>query len=728
MWNRMSVRAKIPTAILGCVFLVGIGIGTSSYLTASNEITRMTEERLNAASQNRSRELGDYLNSIEKDLAFVSELPSTVAALEAFNAAFSTLGSDATNALKTAYIRNNPNPLGEKHKLDFAQTGSGYDLVHKAHHPRFRKLLSDQGYYDIFLFNANGDLVYTVFKEEDFATNFSADGQWAATDLGKAYRAARDGQPGAVHFFDFKPYAPSHDVPASFISTPVMDNGTLAGVLVYQMPIDNLNAVMARKTGLGETGETLILGDDGFLRNDSAHTEQNDILVASLPRETMIQAVSSGTHLFQMETWRDMQMVGVASQLEFGGTHWTLLTLQSADEAYSALQSLRLTMIGSAAAFLLIASVFGWLLARSLTNPLGVLVKNIKALVDGKLDIEISDIKRQDEIGDMEQALKVFRENAIARASMEAQSADRATRAIETRRQMNDVVATFRRQVQAIQEQLNTQTSEMSHIASQMVQITQVATGASESAIKASETSDHSVQASASAAEELRVSIEEISRHADQALKISGEASNVADRTNADVTALTNAADKIGEVINMIREIAEQTNLLALNATIEAARAGDAGKGFAVVAAEVKELSNQTAHATNEISSQVAEVQTSTAQAVEAIRLISEHIGSVRQVTSSIAAAVEEQGAATGEISRAMIIAAEGSSNASDSVNQLRSNIKQTQENSQTVQNASTTLAQVGAELTAAVESFLSADVWQQGDDQNQDGGPRLAA
>jgi methyl-accepting chemotaxis protein len=146
---------------------------------------------------------------------------------------------------------------------------SAYSQTHGAYHPRFRQFLEARGYYDIFLSNKEGDIVYTVFKELDYATNLMS-GQWRGSDSGDIFRgAAQNKVPGSVTFFDFAPYAPSNDAPASFVATPIYDfAGAYAGVLVFQMPIGKINAIMQQPEGMGESGETYIVGEDHLMRSD----------------------------------------------------------------------------------------------------------------------------------------------------------------------------------------------------------------------------------------------------------------------------------------------------------------------------------------------------------------------------------------------------------------------------------------------------------------------------
>ncbi|EFO33441.1 diguanylate cyclase [Roseibium sp. TrichSKD4] len=201
MWNRLSIGYKIPAAILGFALIVGVGVGASSYMSAARELNHQAEERLQTIAESRVTELNDYLESIRKDLQLVSTLPLTAEAIESFSKAWEELDGDKTGILKKAYIQDNPNPLGEKHLLNSADTGTVYDLNHEDYHPWFRELLTENGYYDIFLFDKAGNLIYSVFKEEDFATNFLRGGQWAQTDLGQAFRAAIESGPDTAPFF-----------------------------------------------------------------------------------------------------------------------------------------------------------------------------------------------------------------------------------------------------------------------------------------------------------------------------------------------------------------------------------------------------------------------------------------------------------------------------------------------------------------------------------------------
>jgi methyl-accepting chemotaxis protein len=249
--------------------------------------------------------------------------------------------------------------------------------------------------------------------------------------------------------------------------------------------------------------------------------------------------------------------------------------------------------------------------------------------------------------------------------------------------------------------------SEMEASAQSMTATAEETNRQSTAVAAASEQAATNVQTVASAAEELSASIREIQQQMTTSARIAQQAVEQVDKTDVTVTGLVQAADKIGEVVNLISDIASQTNLLALNATIEAARAGEAGKGFAVVASEVKNLANQTAKATEEIGQQIAAMQTATGESVQAIRGIGETIKQISEVTTTVASAVEEQGAATQEISRNVQQAAAGTQEVSSNITGVSQAATQTGTAAGQVLNAARELAQQGQQLNTEIDGFL---------------------
>lgn len=715
MLSKLQIKVKLPLAIFGFALILGVGVGASSYWRAAGTIETLTEQRLSAIAVERSHELEGYLASIEQDLRVVAASPMVGEAIRVFDDAFQALGSSATELLKRAYIYDNPNPLGEKHLLDRSDVASAYDAAHAHYHPWFRELLSERGYYDIFLFNNSGDLIYSVFKEEDYATNFRAGGgEWAASDLGEAFRAASAAQAGQVSFFDFQPYGPSANAPASFISTPVMHNGERAGVLVFQMPIDAINAIMTRSSGLGATGEALIVGRDGLMRNDSSFTSDTDILATQLKSEAVEAALAGRAQVAMDSGYRDIVTLQASVPLSFHGVTWAVVAIQGYDEIMAPLAQMRNAMLMIGSILIAIAIGGGYFVARTLTRPMDQLSRSMKAIASGRFDVSLEGEDRGDEIGTMTRAVAVFRENGIARERLEQEAQSERDRERQRQVQLETLINHFREVISRTVGQVTGGMQTMRETAGLLTNVATTAVEQADSARSASTTASTEVQSVAAATEELAASIREIAEQAQRSAIVVRRATETAERTNGEVASLAEAAERIGTVVEMINAIAEQTNLLALNATIEAARAGEAGKGFAVVAAEVKTLAGQTARATAEISGQVAAVQASTRSSVAAI---SEINGAVREIESfmqAIASAVEEQDVATKEISQSIAVASDGSATATINVDTVAGAIKATSAEASRVMGVSDGLSQVASALSLAVDEFLagvSADV-----------------
>lgn len=714
MIEKMRMSAKLPAIIVGSALFVGIGIGGAGYLAATSSVKKLTDDRLNAAATIGKSQFLSYLQTIENELKQVAASPQAFEAVKEFSDtwnAWTLFGGNPTKELTVAYIDDNPHPVGEKHLLDKAETGSHYDKVHDKYHPWFRSLQQHSGYYDVFLFDTRGNLVYSVFKEADFATNFATDGgEWAATDLGVVFRNAMTASgEDKVVFEDFAPYGPSANAPASFMAHPIFDpEGKPAGVLAFQMPVDRINATFNRTVGLGESGELTLIGQDLLMRNDSRFTtDKDDILATAIDIDIAKTAMSAGSSSGVDRAHRDQAMKITGAGFVYRGTQYGLLAMQSVAESTEPVTVIRNRMLAIGGVLLAIIAIAGVFIARRFTKPIAELVTEMDQLSNGNTEIALAGTLRGDEIGDMSRAVAVFRDNTLEQRRLEQESNQTETDQRDRQSRIEALIAGFQGDVKSALGAVESNTDAMTETARTLTNLAENTSGQSSSAAEASKEASGNVQTVAAAAEELAASISEISRQVANTTGIVGDATHAAQSTNDKVASLAEGANRIGAVISLIQDIAEQTNLLALNATIEAARAGDAGRGFAVVASEVKELASQTAKATEEIGTQVGEIQGSTQDAVSAIEAIAKTMQEVNENMGSIASSVDQQGSATGEISQNVARAATGTQSVVENIAGVSAASSETAHSASAVSSAAAAVNEETARLNETVDRFL---------------------
>jgi methyl-accepting chemotaxis protein len=378
----------------------------------------------------------------------------------------------------------------------------------------------------------------------------------------------------------------------------------------------------------------------------------------------------------------------------------------SVSQIAAAQQSLILHLVMLAAALgVALASMMA--LSRRVITPLHGIRDAMLKVAAGDLAVDINYTDRHDEIGALASALRTFRQQAEEKAQIEHQERERNAAAAARQHTIEGHVGEFEAQVRQTLQQLSEASSQMRTTSSNLSTVSRQTNERVEVAQKASGDASMSVESVASASEELSASINDISQQVAHAAGIAGRAVNRARETDGTVQGLVKSASQIGEVVGLINSIAAQTNLLALNATIEAARAGDAGRGFAVVASEVKSLAGQTAKATEEISGQIADIQKVAGEAVDAIKGIGNIIGEVSEVATAIAAAVQQQGAATQEISRNTHQAAHGTKHVSDNITGVKADADTAAAAADDVKVASETLEIQSQQLGDQVTQFL---------------------
>jgi len=347
------------------------------------------------------------------------------------------------------------------------------------------------------------------------------------------------------------------------------------------------------------------------------------------------------------------------------------------------------------------------IVTRRVIKPLHNMRDAMLKVAAGDLHVDTGYAARHDEIGALAGALETFKQQAADKARIEAQERERNAGATARQQAIESYVGEFESMVRQTLKQLGDASGQMRSTSSGLSTISRQTNERVEVAEKASGEASMSVETVAAASEELSASINDISQQAAHAAGIASRAVGQARDTDGTVQGLAQSAGRIGEVVGLINTIAAQTNLLALNATIEAARAGEAGRGFAVVASEVKSLASQTAKATEEISEQIADIQKVAGEAIDAIKNIGGIIGEVNEVATAIAAAVQQQGAATQEITRSTQFAAQGTKNVSDNITGVKADADAAAAAAEDVKQASQTLETQSQQLGNQVTDFL---------------------
>ncbi|NCC50817.1 MAG: methyl-accepting chemotaxis protein [Spartobacteria bacterium] len=718
-WNDISLKIKLVGLFLVLSLVPLILLSALTYSRASRALERQTFAQLTSIRETKGRQIEDYFDQIQKQLITLSEDVMIADFAVALKDAFRKMEENVTDEeykkmeqtvrqyyqdeflprlnknlkqpkaitefwpadretiiLQYYYLAHNRNATGEKHKLDNANDGSVYSGLHQKYHPVIRDFLEKFGYYDIFLADPDtGHIFYTVFKEVDYTTSLLS-GPYKNTNFAEAFKeavaAGRAGQKDFVVIRDFEPYDPSYSAPAAFTASPVFDDqGSFVAVLLFQMPVDNINAIMTgnegwRKDGLGESGESYLVGPDQRMRSISRFLIEDADGFFKMLRdidydESLIEGMEKiGTTigLMQIETeaaqaalkgdidtriiedYRDIPVLSSFKQLDIDGLEYALLSEIDSSEAFAAIGQLRTTTLIVVLATALVVALVSWLLALSIVGPVNKTVLMLKDISEGDGDLTKQLETSNDEIGTMATYFNAF----VGKLRAIIQEVSESTNAVS-----------------ASSEQLTATSAGMATTAEEMSsQVQTIAAGGEQmsaninSVASAAEEMSTSVNTVATAIEEMSASLSEVAKSCAKESEISGKANEQAKQTRDLMNRLGSAATEIGKVVEVINGIADQTNLLALNATIEAASAGEAGKGFAVVANEVKELAKQSSEATKQIAGQVDDIQSSTRNAVVAMQSISEVIEEVNTISNTIAAAVEEQSATTNEIARSV--------------------------------------------------------------------------
>jgi PAS domain S-box-containing protein len=487
MFKNWKIGTKILIAFL-VVTVVAVGmVGFFAFTTGSSALEEDSFNKLTAVREMKASQIEDYFQTIENQIITFSEDRMIIDAMRDFDGGLHVIQEELDisddelvrmdlanygyydnqflprlipNKLKDVdvdeywpedeksrilqyfYISSNPNQTGEKHHLNQADDGSSYSEAHEIYHPIIRDYLDKFGYYDIFLVDVDtgGHIAYSVFKEVDYGTSL-VEGPYTDTNFAEAYRAARDADaPDFVKIVDFEPYDPSYNAPASFIASPIFDGDTKIGVLVFQMPIDRINDVMTNNhswaaVGLGESGETYIVGDDFTLRNQSRFLIEDsenyfkliDEIGTPLSTIARIRNLNSTIGLQEVKTdgtlaaqngstgtsifpdYRGVPVLSAYKPLNIRNMDWVIMSEIDQAEAFAAIRDLGIKTGLAVGGLIAVIVVLAILFSRTITRPLEQLTQTANQLADGNLDVDVQFTQQENEIGVLASSFDVMR-------------------------------------------------------------------------------------------------------------------------------------------------------------------------------------------------------------------------------------------------------------------------------------------------------------------------------
>ena len=495
------------------------------------------------------------------------------------------------------------------------------------------------------------------------------------------------------------------------VAAPIFSRGQYMGATLADLSLENLSSKIEHIKVLNN-GSLSLLSDENAYIADADHSRLGKSVFDVIPElsEHRGQLQNGDRFSFDTVSKTDGSVIKnyvVPIVIKDTDEIWKVLVSIPESEVMGVIDCVSRDQLCASVLLILFLYIIIIITVKSITTPVTEMTKIMLAIADGK-NAEIPYQNRSDELGDMASAMQIFKDNS-QKANKINEIRQQQDKKAESERQktMIEIANSFETEIGGVVDQVALSVTDMQKssiaIADMIDQVREQSTHGAQAAGKASD----NIATMASASEELASSILEISRQVSVSSDIANQAVTTSEQTAQTMDNLLVSANKIGEVIDLIRDIAEQTNILALNATIEAARAGEAGKGFAVVASEVKSLANQTEKATKDVSVQIADIQTIVSKAVVAIKKVNKTITDMNAITSSISSAIEEQSAATKEISVSVVQTSKGASEVSDSMTESEKTIREVADNAANFKQVSLQLTEQSEKLHRHIDNFI---------------------
>ena len=674
--NVRSIKFKLITLMAVSLLVITVGVVTASLSKASSALVQSNMALLDAVKESKKDHIEDFFKSIQLLLTSKASDIATVESLWALDDSFQELEeveglshstieegllkhydaeylpqvnykmkdvqakretkeylpkSLSAQAAQYLYIVDNVHPIGEKDKLHFNKNVDvEYSKNHIEIHGAYSTLLKNFSLYDIFVVNASGEVVYSVFKEKDFGTNL-VDGVYSNTGLGKAYQKASKLKAGEVAFADFEPYEPSYNAPAIFLASPIIYKGDFEGVLIFQLPTGKINEIMSfkgeyEKAGLGKTGKANLVCDKGCMKNDSRFldgmTEQ--IVKDSGTTVTVVNVKSASTDAIAqgksgswiIDDYKGVSVLSSYTPINMFGEKWGMVVEIDESEVLDGVHEIRNVIMGlSIAIFIVLLLLSIYLVQTLIISKLGTLQSAAYDLAKGEGDLtQRVDVPAGDEIYEVAENINAFIEKVRITVSEAKRSSSENTGIAKT---LSDASLVIRGKTEH-EAQIVTDVSQEGIDLQNVLKLS----------IDQAKVTKQDIDSAGSVLKGANEQIIHLANEVQTRAREEVELASRLEQLSSDVT-------QVKEVLTVISDIADQTNLLALNAAIEAARAGEHGRGFAVVADEVRKLAERTQRSLAEINASIGVIVQSVIDASEHISVNAKEIEKLSDYANS---------------------------------------------------------------------------------------------
>lgn len=655
----MLAISLIPIALLG-------------YLITNQSSEALKEanfNQLNTVRANKANQIKNFFEGRKGDVKVLSNTPIVLDSFNNFNSAFNSGGTE-----------------GVMYNIYLEQFGTYYSTY-----------AEENSYYDIFLINPAGDIIYSKAQESDLGMNLKT-GELSNSNLADAYNKALE---GSVSLVDYKYYEPSQTA-AQFVAAPILENEKIVGVAALQISDKAVNKIMSEVSGLGESGETYLVGSDKLMRSDSRFSETNDILNKEIITVAVNEAFAGNQGSKITEDYRGVEVLSSYSMLNFEGFDWAMVAKIDAEEALAEIDSMNRGVIIQIIIIAILVIIIAYLFSNKITKPILKAVNMSEEIAAGNLTVSKLDITTNDEVGNLADSLnkmldnlkEIIKDVSKISSNLSASSQELSASGEEVASSATEVGESIQEVASGAEEQ-SAQVEEASSIMQELInQISTINNISSDMDLQA----DNVMENIDSGSNSIKNSVEQIE--------------NVKDNSNQVALTISNLGDlskQIGNIVELINGIAEQTNLLALNAAIEAARAGEAGRGFSVVADEIRELAEESSSATDKIAALIKEIQNGVANAVA-------KMDNTEEVVNSSVAAIDGTGNSFNEINQAALELRELIESISQKAKQVNQNsdlvnstIKEISSVSEEAASNSAEVAAASQEQSASTEEIVNA-------------------